>query len=205
MKTIISIIILTFFSFQSFAQSNMMTSVLGIELGSKKQDVRTILATKQPESKVYSQTDISISYEGIKWGEYETLLVIFQFSDSDQLHTVMIFVDPSTCPKVFSLYDDIVETLTERYHSPNKNYENYSYPYSRSDKYTYGETMVKSGKASLGSLWSFDNRNTPGDPEDDNNISVFVTQECSVKITYQEGVIIDEVIAKKKAKESKDY
>ena len=65
--------------------------------------------------------------------------------------------------------------------------------------------MVKNDKVSMASLWSFDNRNTPSDPEDDNNISVFVTQECSVKITYQEGVIIDEVIAKKKAKESKDY
>ena len=75
-----------------------MTSVLGIELGSKKQDVRTILATKQPKSKIYSQTDISISYEGITWGEYETLLVIFQFSDSDQLHTVIFEADyPQKC------------------------------------------------------------------------------------------------------------
>jgi hypothetical protein len=205
MKKLLLSIAFLFISITTFAQANMMTSVLGIELGSKRQEVKNYLVTKQPQAKVYSQTDISVSYEGIKWGEFETLLTIFQFSDDDRLHTVMIFVDPSSCSKIFRLYDDVVEILTERYYKPNKTYENYSYPYSKSDKYTYGETMVKSGKTSIGSLWSFDSRNTPSDPEDDNNITVVVTQECSVKVTYQDGVIIDEVIAKKKAKESKDY
>ncbi len=205
MKKLTTLIVFLLLSITTFAQSNMMTSVLGIEFGSKRQEVKNHLANKQPESKVYSETDISVSYEKVTWGEYKTFLVIFQFSDDDRLHTVLIFVSPSTCSKIFTLYDNVVETISERYYKPKKTIEHYSYPYSKSDKYTYTESMVKNDKVTMASLWSFDNRNTPNDTEDDNNISVFVTDDCSVKITYQDGVIIDEVIAKKKAKESKDY
>ena len=65
--------------------------------------------------------------------------------------------------------------------------------------------MVKNDRVTMQSLWAFDTRNTPSNDEDDNNISVMVTDDCVVKVTYQDGVLIDEVIEKQKAKNSQDY
>ena len=65
--------------------------------------------------------------------------------------------------------------------------------------------MVKNGKVTMQSLWTFDSRNTPSNTEDDNCIKTDVADDCLVIITYQDGLIIDEVVAKQKAKQSKDY
>lgn len=202
------LIILTFLLFVysiSYSQSNLMSSVFGIELGSKRQVVKDILLNKQPESKIYSETDVSVSYQDLKWGEFDTYLVIFQFSDDDRMHTTMIFLEPDHCQNVFSLYDKTVDIINERYYTTNKKTEYYSYPYDRKDKYRYTESMVKNGKVTMQSLWSFDTRNTPDINDDDNHLKVHVSDDCLVIVNYQDGLIIDEVLAKKKKQDSKDY
>lgn len=203
MKKLIVLILSSFISFGSFSQSNTMTSVLGIELGSSKSQVRDLLMSKQPECKVYSTTDVSMTFENVKWGAYKTYLVIFQFSE-DKLHTAMIFLEPDHCQNVFTLYDDVCEILSERYFTTDKKIERYSYPYERGDKYKYTESMVKNGKVTMQSFWTFNTRNTP-ENDDDNNIKVAVSDDCLVIVTYQDGVLIKEAVAKKKQKESNDY
>jgi hypothetical protein len=205
MKKLLIFIAVMLWTTLSFAQSTTMTSVLGIEFGSKRQQVKEIITSKQPTSTLYSEKEISMTYENVKWGEYKTMLVIFQFTDDDKLHTVMIFLDPDHCKNVFYLYDKVIGTINERYYQTTKSTEHYSYPYTRSDKYKYTESMVKNDRVTMQSLWAFDTRNTPSNDEDDNNISVMVTDDCVVKVTYQDGVLIDEVIEKQKAKNSQDY
>jgi hypothetical protein len=189
----------------SFAQTTTMTSVMGIDLGITKAKVSEILASKQPDSKVYSQTDKSLSYTDVKWGDYKTYLVIFQFSDDDKLHTVQILIEPEFPKGVFNLYDDIASKLTERYGNSKKKLEYYSHPYTKADKYKYTESMVKRGNVTMISLWGFDAPSTPSDEDDDNTIQVKVVPECLVKISYQDGVIINEVVKKQKENNSKDY
>jgi hypothetical protein len=188
-----------------FAQTTTMTSVMGIDLGTTKAKVTEILASKQPDSKVYSQTEKSLSYTDVKWGDYKTYLVIFQFSDDDRLHTVQIMIEPEFPKGVFNLYDEVTSKLTERYGNSKKKVEYYSHPYTKADKYKYTESMVKRGNVTMISLWTFDSPNTPSDEDDDNTIQVKVVPECLVKISYQDGVIINEVVKKQKENNSKDY
>lgn len=192
-------------SFGAMAQTEPMTSVFGIELGSNKKQVKDQLMSKQPECKLYSGTDMSLIFEKVKWGAYKTYMVVFQFSDEDRLHTVKILVEPDHCQNVFRLYDEITGVINERYYTTNSKVERYSYPYQKSDKYKYTATMVKNGKVAMQSLWSFDNLKTPDNEDDDNHINVSVTDDCLVAVSYQDGLIIEGVIAKKKQKDSKDY
>jgi hypothetical protein len=190
----------------SFAQTTTtMTSVMGIELGSSKAKVSEILTSKQPECKVFSQTEKSISYTDVKWGDYKAYLVIFQFSPEDKLHTVQILIQPEFPKGVFNLYDEIIEKLAERYGNSKKKLEYYSHPYNKTDKYKYTESMVKNGNVTMISLWTFDVLNTASNEDDDNTIQVKVVPECMVKVSYQDAVIINEVVRKQKENNSKDY
>jgi hypothetical protein len=187
------------------AQDMQMKGVMSLEFGSTREQVKQTLLAKQPGAKVYSSTERSMSFQDVTWGAYKTFLFMCQFSDDNRLHSVLIFVEPDHCSKVFTLYDEITKIINERYYVTTKSLESYSYPYERKDKYRYTETMVKNGKVTMQSLWTFDSRSTPTDTEDDNCIKAEVADECLVIITYQDGLIIDEVIAKQKAKQSKDY
>ena len=47
--------------------------------------------------------------------------------------------------------------------------------------------------------------NTPDNTDDDNAIMIEITNNCIVKVSYQDGVLIDEVVNKQKEQNSKDY
>lgn len=187
------------------AQTKSMTSVMGIELGSTRAQVKAKMAEKQPLSKIYNETDISLSFENVRFGGNKTLLVMCQFTDDNKMHTCHIFVEPSDCKEIFSKYDEIVKDLSDKYGTSEKTLEDYKYPYSIDDKYNHTEVLVKRGYVTMLTLWTFDSRNTPDNTEDDNGIMVSLDKTCSVKVTYQDGLLIDEAVAKSKAKNSQDY
>ena len=203
-KTFLVLIIIFFYSL-SYSQNNIMTSVLGIELGSSRAVVKSKLTEKQPQSKIYDETAVSLSCENIRFGAHKTILVIFQFTDDNKLHTCLIFVDPSDCKEIFHKYDEIVNDLNQKYYTSSKTLEDYKYPFSREDKYKHTEAIVKKNYCTLMTLWTFDSRNTPDNTEDDNGLSVSIDKTCSIKVTYQDGLLIDEAVAKDKAKNSNDY
>ncbi len=188
----------------TFSQNTTMDRVLGIKLGISRNEVKAIMKSNQPESVVYSENEISLSYDKTEWGAYKPLLLMFQF-DEDKLHTVHVFISPEYCKDIFYTYDDVVDIINGRYYTTSKFTEHYKYPYTKSDKYKYTTILVKNDYVTMQSLWSFDTRNTPNNSEDDNNIMVTVTDDCNVKVTYQDGYLIDVAVAKEKAKQSKDY
>lgn len=205
MKKLIMILVVVLHCGTSNAQTKTMTSVMGIELGSTRAQVKAKMAEKQPLSKIYNETDVSVSFENVRFGGNKTLLVMCQFTDDNKMHTCHIFVEPSDCKDIFSKYDEIVKDLSDKYGNSGKALEDYKYPYSKEDRYKHTELIVKKGYVTLMTLWTFDNRNTPDETKDDNGIMVSIDKTCSVKISYQEGVLINEAVTKSKAKNSQDY
>ncbi len=187
------------------AQDTQMKGVLSLEFGMTKEKVKDVILSKQPESKVYSSTPVSMTFQDVKWGAYKTFLMICQFSDDDRLHTVMFFLKPDHCSNIFTLYDEVTGIMTNKYNAPSTNLEHYRYPYEKKDKYRYTETMVKNGKVIMTSLWKFDIYNTPENENDNNFIKIAVVDDCMVQVMYQDGILIDQAVEKKKAKESNDY
>lgn len=205
MKKLLIILVIALQGGIADAQTKTMTSVMGIELGSTRAQVKAKMAEKQPLSKIYNETEVSVSFENVKFGGNKTILVMFQFTGDNKLHTCHIFVEPSDCKEIFSKYDEVVKDLSDKYGRSEKTLEDYKYPYSIDDKYKHTEVIAKRGYCTLITLWTFDSRNTPDNTEDDNGIMVSVDKTCSVKVTYQDGLLIDGEVAKSKEKNSQDY
>lgn len=201
MKKLTLVLMIMLYSGFTYSQdSNTMNSALGIPFGSSKEVVKKTIKEKHPNSKIYSETAISISFENVKYGAYNPMLTNFQFTESNEFHTCRIFIDPDDCNDIFTLYDDIVKILDEKYYTTNDKLEDYKYPFSKSDKYKHTATLVKGKYVSMFSLWTF-----PTNGEKNNAISVEIDKTCAVKATYQDGNLIARVLNQKKKNESGDY
>lgn len=200
MKNKILLFIALFISSICYSQSMQMNSILGIEFGSSKQEVKSKLLEKQPQAKIYNETANTISYEAIKFGAYTPLLVIFQFTDDNQLHTGQVHINISDCKEIFHLYDEVVEVINQKYYTTTESLEDYKYPYSKSDKYKFTSTIVKGNYFTMMSIWKFETGT-----EKNNFISVDVTDNCTVKVAYQNGLLVKQQVEKNNKKNSQDY
>lgn len=201
MKKLLLVTMIILYSGIIYSQeTRTLNSALGIPFGSSKSVVKSTIKEKHPDSKVYSETDMSISFEEVKYGAYKPILVNFQFTKEGQFHTCKVFVDADDCKEIFTLYDDLVKVIDEKYYTTDEKMENYKYPFTKSDKYKHTESLVKGKYVSMFSLWVF-----PTDKEKNNAISVEVDKSCAVKVTYQDGNLISKVIEDKKKNDSGDY
>lgn len=199
-KLLLVTMIILYSGFIYSQETKTLNSVLGVPFGSNKSVVKSTIKEKHPASKVYSESETSISFEEVKYGAYKPILVNFQFSKEGEFHTCKVFIDAEDCKEIFTLYDDIVKIIDEKYYFTSEKLEDYKYPFSKSDKYKHTESLVKGKYVSMFSLWVF-----PTGQEKNNAISVEVDKSCSVRVTYQDGNLIAKVIEDKKKNESGDY
>lgn len=204
MKNILSTFLLLFFAINiSLGQNRTMNSVMGIPFGSTKAEVKAALIEKQPGIKIREESANMIIYDKGKFGGRESFSFLFKFTDSGKLHTAIILIDPVYCSKVHEIYDDIVSDINEKYYVSDLQVERYKYPYDKSDR--ENTMVITGGYATIHTIWSFDMPSTPSNTDDDNAIMVEITSNCIIKIAYQDGVLIDEVVNKQKQQNSKDY
>lgn len=197
--TFISIILLTI-----SVNAQELTGFMGIPFGSTKSEIKTAFLNKNPNAKIHTDEATTLTFTNFTFGGRKAVAVVFGLNDQGKMHTAIVLLDNDNDDEVFELYDNVVSDINEKYHYRDVNNEIWKYPYERSDKFQHGVTAIKIGKCSLQSMWYFD----IGDPsthDDDNIICVENTQSCTVKITYQNGIMINEVVSKNKKKDSQDY
>jgi hypothetical protein len=204
MKSILSFFLLLFFTFNnSQGQSKEMNSVMGIPFGSTKAQVKAAMSQKQPGIKIREEKSNIVIYNDGKFGGRSAFSFLFKFTDSDKLHTAIVLLDPVYCSQVHELYDGIVSDINGKYYVSDLSIERYKYPYDKSDR--ENTNVITGGYATIHTIWTFDMANTPDNTDDDNGIMIEITNNCIVKVSYQDGVLIDEVVNKQKEKNSKDY
>lgn len=182
----------------AFAQQ--LTGIMGIPFGTSKSQIKSYFNSKQPQNKIYSDNNRDITFTNVKFGTRETEGIIFGLNDSSKYHTAVVLIKPSSESDIYDLYDKIVEEINAKYHYRDSQTEFWRYPYDSDDKYTYGITAIKMDKGVFQTAWLFPVENSENDI-----ISVEITTAVWVKITYQNGNMIKEVVAKNNAKNSADY
>jgi len=194
--------ILTIFTLNVNAQG--LTGFMGMPFGSSKEEIKKTFLSKNPDAKIYADKSNTITFTDCVFGGRKTLGIIFGLNDNGQLHTVVVILENENENDVFDLYDNVVSDVNNKYHYRDINNEIWKYPYDKNDKFQHGTTAVKLGKCTLQSMWYF-NVNDPSTHDDDNIIAVEVVESCTVKITYQNGIMINDVVEKNNAKNSQDY
>lgn len=187
----------------SFSQTKEMKGLMGISFGATKAEVKSIIQSKQPTIKIDNEKAETITYKGLMFGGRKTFATVFKFTDNGKFHTAVMLIDPDLPTKTYDLYDEIVSDINEKYYSCTHTVEKYKYPFDKSDRDNM--SALKGGYVTMYSLWYFDNLNTPDNESDDNAILVEVLPSYLIKVSYQDGVLIDEVVAKQKQQNSSDY
>jgi len=197
MKKVYLLLLMLCMFVSGYGQSkDTLDGFFGCKFGSSRQVVKAIMLSKAG-SKVYSEDVNSIIFTGVKFAGHKVNVIIFQFVNN-KFHTAKVLLSSPYESGVIDLYNDIKSGINERYYVTDGDYERYDEPYYKDDGYTI--SAIKLGKANFSAYWEFSNSRS--DKEDDSNtISVEISQSLSVIISYQDGVLINEVIKKN----NKDY
>ena len=202
MKKLLSIISIIFFTTTTNAQE--LTGVMGISFGSTKNEIKSTFLSKNPNVEIHTDEPRTLTFTNFSFGGRKAVAVVFGLNEDGKMHTAIVLLNNDNDDDVFDLYDNVVSDINNKYHYRDINNEVWKYPYDKSDKYQHGTTAIKLGKCSLQSMWYFD-VNDPSTHDDDNVIAVENTESCTVKITYQNGLMISDVVSKNKEKNSQDY
>ena len=189
----------------SNGQDKQVKGALGMNFGITKDQVLQHMREKYPTAVIESQGEKFISYKKIKWGEFNTYLVTIKFY-KNQMHTAIIYVNVDPLHDLFNTYDNVVNVIDKNYYYSTDEAEKYLYPYDKSDKDKYTESICTNQKVTLSKLWTFDVNNTPDNKDDDNALQVAV--KCPaflIQVTYQDGVLINQAVSEQETNRAKDY
>lgn len=204
MKNIISLIAFLILGTNMVnAQNRDMSSFMGIAFGSTVAEAKAAFLAKQSNAKTEREDKQFLTFKDVKFGGRDAFAIVMKFSEEGKLHTAVVLMAPDECIESYKLYDDVVSDINDKYYKSDVVVEQFKYPYERKDR--ENTTALKNGYATFNTLWTFDTRNTPNDSEDDNAILIEILKSCIVKISYQDGVLIDEIVLKNKEKNSADY
>lgn len=182
------------------AFAEQLTGFMGIPFGASKSELKAFYRTKQPESQIYSEDVRSIIFTNVTFGGRQTEGIVFGLTDSSKFHTAAALIKPAFESDIFDLYYKIVGEINIKYHYRDSQTESWKYPYDENDKYTHGTTAIKMNKGTLQTLWYF-----PVENGEKNVIEVTITDALWVKICYQNGNMINDVVVKDIMKNSADY
>lgn len=202
MKKILFYLLFTFICTTTFSQQ--LNGFMGIPFGTPKSELKSKFMSKNPSATIYTDKPEVLTLENVSFGGRKAIAIIFAFTGDDKFHTGIVLLENETEDMVFDMYDEIVQDINIKYHYRDDKLEYWAYPYSASDKLNHGTTAIKLGKCKLQSIWKFD-VNDSTSTEDDNVISVEVTKSCNIKIAYQNGILINQVVSVKKEKDQQDY
>lgn len=184
-------IILTFFSIVANAQTTLK-GCMGINFGDSQSHVRSVMSTKQGFHPYKDETG-GLSYTEGSFAGHKAVGAIFRFYQ-DKLHTIVILLEIDPEPKAMDFYYEILNDLKDKYGIMYEKSHVYRSPYFEGDGYTV--SGIKMGYIDIGSVFSFD---------DTNVIGVDITKTMSLKLTYQDGHLIDAAIEADKNKHEQDY
>jgi hypothetical protein len=197
-------LLIAFLLFMTISSINAQSidGFFGMKFGSSVDSIKKAMLSKQGstiESKFC--TDSRLVFTGLKFAGRNALLMRFSFVNN-KFHTGTAAFTSDLESKVVDLYNDIKGEINEKYHQSTSDYEQYKYPYEKGDGHT--ETAIKLGKASFATYWFFKHP-ISGNKDYQNSITLEISSNLTISITYQDGMLINEAIEKKKEKNFKDY
>ncbi len=179
--------------FNANAQKEL-TGCMGLNFGDDETKAMQTMSTR-PGFELYKDSpgNGTISYmNGIFAGRAAVGAVLFFYEH--KLHTITILIEVPAEPKVMEVYYDVVQDLQTNYGIMPRYSHRYRYPYEEGDGHTV--TAIKKGYADIGCLFAFG---------DGNALTVSITENISVKVTYQNSEMAQKAIDAVEQKNKKDY
>ena len=174
------------------AQTNTLDGFLKSKWGSSRTEVKENNADK---GYLYydgegSGENVLIVLEADFAGESDCL-IIWKFT-SDKLFEGTVLISPDLEARAMEQYEEMSSKISGKY-GTGETYESYDYPYEKDDG--HWETAFRLGKGNLDTYWNFD---------DGNIISMTLTENLSIKVTYQSSDLVKEAIREQEAAISDD-
>jgi len=202
MKKIITLVALTTLWLATNAQLSQYNGALGVEFGCSKEAVKAMMSSKHPDAKFNQAKNNSLQWTDGKWAGEDVAVWTFVFTESNKLHSIKISLMPTHEYEIWDLYKSIKNLMVDKYGEPKDDIVNWKSPYTIDDKEQYGISALKNGKVDYWSFWQ--KSNNPADEQDYNAISVEILSLVAVRVTYQNGLLINEAIKQSNQKKQGD-
>jgi len=193
------VFLLLIVSTNSYSQS--LDSFFGMKFGCSPDSVKKVMLAKPGTSLMQGSRNDFLMFSGLKFAGRNTERISFSFINN-KLHTGKVGFKSNLESKTLELYNEIKDELNQKYFKTKQDYEIYKYPFTKGDGHF--ETAVSSGKASIASFWEFKNPKAKV-KEDNNSISLQITETFLIALCYQDGVLIGQAIDNDNKKNFKDY
>jgi hypothetical protein len=171
-----------------FSQTTkLVEGFLGIKFGSTKAVVIAAMRAKGAKLDKESDADM-LEFDnaslGVKFVNNKAFEADFYFKSGDQSN-------------IIEYYDSLVTDITDIY-GKGDTVRKFTPPYYEGDGHEIGALLV--GAAKMNTMWMAANKNII-----EASIEKIDDTTLDVELIYQDGVLVDEAIAKQKAKEKGDF
>ena len=189
MKKIIFIWLLLFFSTTCFARE--LNGFLGMPFGSDEKTVQSVMEKKGSTLDFKHIKVDSFIMDGGMFAGRQIDFILFGFIDK-KLYTANAYLKTNDKVNIQDFFDSLRKELDEKY-GESDYYRVFTRPYNDGE----GDELqaIEGGFAEIKSYWIFDNGNA---------ITIKITKDLDIKLVYQDGKLIDQVIEKQKKKNKND-
>jgi hypothetical protein len=193
MKKIIIFSLLIILPFTIIAQQEM-NGALGLIFGMNKENVKSTITNKGGTYKVINESSLTIT--NLKMGTKMPIIILARFINNKLFEIEVIFLAILES-KTQELYNEL-QAIIENKYGKGESLRKFEGIYEDGDGFEM--QAVRKGYATIITFWSdFKNNNAISlEIACDNDIVV-------VKLLYQDGVLINEVIKKQDEKNAKDF
>lgn len=170
---------------------------LGIPFGSSIKEVTVKIEERQGVLDIENSDNDSLIFNNVTFAGYKTELLLILFHE-EEFAKALIYIKPKLESQVIGTYKSICDGLSDKYYITDKDFETYDYPYEENDGHT--ETGISLGKIDFSSFWNFSNSGN-----EDDYISVIITEDLEILITYENGYLAKLMSEKIKNINSADF
>jgi hypothetical protein len=164
----------------------------GIKFGSSKITVLTAMKAKGYKFDKTNSTATMLAFSNVKLASHTADAFLVKFINDKAFESDYLF-NPDVEAKVIADYDELAGRIAEIY-GQGQVTKTYNNPYKEDD----GETLLglSAGKIDFHTVWFADNKNS---------ISIAITTDMIVRVTYQDYLLTEQAIQAQKAKDKGDF
>ncbi len=177
------------------AQTKTIDGFWGIKFGSTKAATDAAMKAKGCKSSTLAVTDDMLAYDDVTFAQRKAFFVILKFY-KNQFYEATVTYKPDP-DMVINQFEKMATELKSSYGETTV-FHNFTKPYELGDGYEL--SAIKQGKADYAAYWS-----TANSDGNKNFISLDISKDLYVDLTYQDGTIIKKAIAEKDKLKANDY
>jgi len=164
---------------------------LGIKFGSDAATVKAAVKAKGGVLVASKSNAEELKFTGVKLGHRVSTLFAVKLINNKAYEADFVF-EPELEAKIIDEYDALASDLNDVY-GKGKASKKFKSPYTDGDGFEI--TAIKSGNAEYQTFWE----------SGENTLAEEIDSDVLILLTYQNGPLTDQAIAKEKAKEKSDY